>query len=63
MQFIRSLNTGTTGIVPVNYLFEFNSNDSSNEIQIYEGWLTLSKDMPTTNTTDFFLAGTVNTDE
>ena len=30
---------------------------------MYEGWLTLSKDMPTTNTTDFFLAGTVNTDE
>ena len=62
MQFAFQLSVETSGIVPLNYLFNFSTLDDIDEIRLYEGWLTISQEPLSANTTDFFVAGSIDTD-
>jgi len=49
--------------VPLNnYLFQYQQKDPSDSNSLYEGWLSLSYEPETANTTNYFIAGTVNVD-
>ena len=63
MNFANQLAYKTSNVDVSSYLFQFEQKDSSDSNSLYEGWLSLAAEPASENTTDYFVAGTINIDE